>query len=444
MGAGWTRFRGPNGSGTVEAGNLPEGFSPASSVVWKTAVPFGRSSPVLAGGRVILTGSEGKRLVTEAYDAGTGRRVWRRELTATHSHKTYAANDPASPTPAADEEAVYSFFADFGLVSYTLDGRERWRLPLGPFENFYGMSGSPVVAGGMVFLLCDQVRNSFLIAVDAGTGKPRWKRERAGATEGWSTPVVYRDQLIAVGSKGVDSYQLATGEPRWSYALGSTGSMGSPAIHGGHVIVTAMGVDQPWMPSFAPLRDKLDRNRDGRLSREESKEEKDWFEHFAWVDSSGDGLIEEKEWETARAMGVGDYGAVALPLNGKGRLEAGAARWRLKRSLPYVPAPVLYGGVFYMVKDGGIITSVDPETGKVYKQGRSAEAPGQYLASPVAADGKVYLFSEAGKVTVLKAGAQWEVLSVNDMGEEIFATPAIGEGRIYLRTRGNLYAFGRR
>ena len=116
----------------------------------------------------------------------------------------------------------------------------------------------------------------------------------------------------------------------------------------------------------------------------------------------------------------------------------------MKRNLPYVPSPVLYQGVYYMVKDGGITTSINPATGEILKQGRAADSLGEYYASPVAANGKIYLLNEAGKLTVLKAGGEWEVLGVNDMGEEAYATPTIADNRIYVRTRSSLYCFGLR
>ena len=423
------------------ATGLPVEFGPSRNVAWKQAVPFGRSSPIVFRGRVFLTASEGEQLITLAFDAATGRPLWRGELKRAREHKIYRANDPASPTPAADEKGVYAFFPDFGLVSYTLDGKERWRHPLGPFENFYGISTSPVVARGLVVLLCDQSRGSFAIAIDRETGRKRWMRDRQGFPEGWSTPIIHEDQLLAVGTTRVDSYHLATGESRWWIPLSSNGSMGSPVLYGDSLIVTASGSDQPWLPSFAAARAKLDRDGDGRLSIPESSGEKEWFEHFGWLDSNHDERIEEREWETARAYGVGEFGAVSIPLVGKGRLESSAIRWRFKRSLPYVPAPVLYDGVFYMVKDGGIITSLDPATGAVHKQGRTGTAGGQYLSSPVAADGKVFLFSEEGRATVLKAAPQWEILAANELGEECYSTPAIGADHIFVRTRGTLYAF---
>jgi outer membrane protein assembly factor BamB len=396
---------------------------------------------------VFLTASEGDTRVTLAYDALTGRQLWRREIKCERTHKIFKVNDPASPTPAADDHAVYVFFPDFGLISYTFDGEERWRRVLGPFNNFYGMATSPVVAQGLVLLLCDQQSGSYLIGVDKETGRDRWRTERPGATLGWSVPAVHSPpkgpaDIITFGSTRVDSYSLATGEPRWWMPIGSDGSMGSPLIFGDTAIVTANGHDEPWMPTFDSTLAKYDKDGDGRISHDEFKEDKDWSLHFGWIDSSHDGFIDAREWNTARTFGLGDYGVMAIPLAGKGQLSSKALRWRFKRNLAYIPAPLIYDSVFYMVRTGGIVTSLDPATGALLKQGRTEKAPGEYYASPVAADGKIFLVSEEGKVSVLKAAPQWEVLAVNSLEEETYATPAISGGRIYVRTRGTMYCFG--
>src|SRR6266404_4486610 len=139
----WSQFRGPNGSGVDSAAGYPVEFSPSKNVVWKKAVPYGQSSPVVAGNRLYLTASESGHLLTICIDAKTGSELWRREIRRQRSHKIYSANDPASPTPVADESGVVVFFPDFGLTAYTRDGKNRWALPLGPFKNFYGMAASP-------------------------------------------------------------------------------------------------------------------------------------------------------------------------------------------------------------------------------------------------------------------------------------------------------------
>ena len=126
---------------------------------------------------------------------------------------------------------------------------------------------------------------------------------------------------------------------------------------------------------------------------------------------------------------------------GRGDLATTNVVWSMQKFLPNVPSPLHYENVLYIVKDGGILTSLDPPTGKILKQARLSGAPGTYYSSPVAADGKIYTISQEGKVTVIRSGAQWEVLAVNDLGEDTFATPAIAGDRIYFRTRTRLYCF---
>jgi outer membrane protein assembly factor BamB len=443
----WTQFRGPNGSGVDLAVGYPVEFSPSKNVVWKKAIAYGQSSPVVAGGRVYLTASEKDRLLTICLDAKTGLELWKREIPRKKVQEIFRANDPASPTPVADDSGVVAFFPEFGLAAYTREGKDRWTVPLGPFKNFYGMAASPIVAGDVVVLVCDQQNGSFLLAVDRKTGRQRWKTERA-ADIGWATPMVFRPsegpaQLIVMGSARLDSYYLDTGEQRWWMPIGTMGALGTPVAAGSTLMVSTLSSNEPAMPTFEAMLAMYDKDHDGRLSHEEFKGDKDLGEHFGWIDADGDGFIIAAEWNAARSLGTGDYGAVAIrPDKAQGKLESGVVQWRFKKNLPYIPAPLVYNNVYYMIRDGGIITSLDPATGKLLKEGRSREAIGEYYASPVAADNKLFLANTDGKMTVLKAGAEWEVLAVNDLGDEVHATPALSEGRIYVRTRSFLYCFG--
>jgi outer membrane protein assembly factor BamB len=447
--AQWGQFRGPNGSGVDTAAGYPVTFSPTQQVVWKAALPYGQSSPVVAGSQVYVTARDGEQLVTLAFDAGTGRERWRRAITPPRRADIYKANDPASPTPAADEHGVVVFFADFGLAAYAPDGKPQWTLPLGPFKNFYGMAGSPIITGDTVILVCDQMTGSFMVALDRRTGRERWRRARPGVTVSWTTPMVFAPgggadpQLIALSSSRLDGYTLATGEPRWWMPLSSQGAIGTAVAHGDMVIVATLGANEPWMEPFESALKTFDADKDGKLSRAEYATEKGFGEHFGWVDADGNDILEKAEYDDARAMGFGEYGLAAVkPAGLSGKVDPNVALWRFKKNLPFVPTPVVYEGLLYMVKAGGIVTAIDPSTGQATKEGRSKDAPGDYTASPIAADGKVFLASVNGKVTVLKAGRDWEILGVNDLGEEINATPALSGGRLYVRTRGMLYCFG--
>jgi outer membrane protein assembly factor BamB len=445
--AQWARFRGPNGSGVDLSAGYPVEFSPARNMAWKASIPYGQSSPVVVGTRLYVTASEGDRLITFCVDTRTGREIWRRDVRRERVQGAYKANDPASPTPAADETGVVAFFPEFGLLSYNNDGQVRWTSRLGPFKNFYGMAGSPIIEGNTVVLVCDQQAGSYVIALDRSTGRQLWKTDRPGMTIGWSTPMVFRPDatrtdLIVLGTTRLDGYDLASGAQRWWLPLASEGALGTPLAHGDTLMISTRGSNEPQLPTFAAALSQYDKDKDGRLSLQEFRGDADFGEHFGWIDENDDKLIVAREWDTARALGLGEWGAIAVrPGNARGQLEAAAIRWRLQRNIPYIPTPLLYQGVYYMVKTGGIITSLDPATGRILKEGRSPAALGEYYASPVAADGKVFLANTEGKITVLKAGAEWEVLAVNEIGDEVSATPALSEGRVYVRTRSALYCF---
>lgn len=441
----WPQFRGINGTGVSPDRGLPSVFGKAN-LDWRLAVPFGRSSPIVAGDRIYLTALEGEKLITLAVDRKKGMVLWRREIIRDHAHKLYKGNDSASATPVADGRNVYAFFTDFGLVSYDRDGRERWRLRLGPFNNFYGVSSSPVISNGILIQVCDQRKGSFLIAVDTGTGKIRWRKERPGSdVEGFSTPVFWQEngktQIIVSGVGRVDAYALETGENLWWVGEQGAWPIATPALGNGVLFVSGYGNASPTSPPFAQIRKRLDKNGDGQIQPEEGKAEEFFRDHFGYLDADGNGAVTEGEYEAFRKLEIRKYGLVAVQAGGRGDQTAHHLLWRYDKSYPFVTSPVLYEGVLYFVKDGGIITSMNPSKGEVWKVGRTRDALGEYFASPVAADGKLYFVSLEGKLTTVKANKQWDILAVSDLGEESYATPAVASGRIYIRTRDALYSF---
>ncbi|HEY7474863.1 MAG TPA: PQQ-binding-like beta-propeller repeat protein [Vicinamibacterales bacterium] len=439
----WPRFRGPNGSGVSEATGLPVTFGPTTNLIWRTPIPFSRSSPVVSGDRVFLTTVEGDALVTICLDRATGRERWRRAVVRSRVTPAFKLNDAASPSPVTDGANVYVFFPDVGLLSFDADGRERWRLPLGPFDTFYGLGASPILADGTLLLVCDTRTKAFLIAVDAATGAVRWRVERTEIRfEGHASPVLWEPrgepaQVIVLGVNRLDAYAVMTGERLWWVRGLAFLPVASPLVDRGLVVVSTWGSESPTGPSFQDLL-KSDANRDGRLSRDEAKD----FDEFGAVDKDSDGFIYEREWDELIKAGVGDYGMLAVRPNGRGDLTASGVAWRDKRNYSPVPTSLIYKDVLYVVKSGGVITSLDPQTGKVLKVDRSREALGEYYASPVAADDKVFFINDAGKVTVVKAGREWGILSVNDLGEETYATPAIAGTQLFIRTRAAVYCFG--
>lgn len=449
--ADWPRFRGPNGSGLGEGPPPPVEFSPGRGVVWKATLPPGLSSPVLAGDRVFVTGAEAQSLVTIALDRATGAVVWRRELPRARSLPVDRRNHPASPTPASDGENVYVFFQDFGLVSYDRAGGERWRFPLGPFDNAYGMGASPIVADGLLVLACDQGNGSFLLALGKDDGRQRWRVERPEARSGHSTPIVHRPQggpaqLLLPGSFLLTAYVLQTGEKLW-WVRGLAFEMkATPVIRGGsvfvHGTVSATFEDSYGgaVPGFEQLR-AHDVDGDGRFSREEVPDTlaARWMK---LLDLDGDGFLGPAEWAYFQAARSSAGGLWAFRLGGRGDMTAASALWHYDRSVPQLPSPLIAGDLLYMVADGGILTALDPETGRALSRTRLEGAVDSYYASPVAAGGRLLVVSEAGRAVVLAGGARPRVLAVNDLEDAVYATPALADGRIYLRTRGALYCFG--
>ena len=441
----WLQFRGPNGAGVAEGFSLPAEFSSTKNVAWKTPVPFARSSPVITADRIFLTATEGDKLITLALDRKSGKLLWRRDAIRARHMPIYKANDGASPTPVSDGKNVYAFFAELGLISYGPDGKERWRVPLGPFNSFYGMGGSPVLVGNTLVMVCDQRTDSFIIAVDKRNGKELWKKSRPNF-EAYSTPAIYRPkdgpaQAIVLGSQSVDAYSLDKGERLWWVTKIGSYPKGVPVMGTEMVYVIGEGADEPFLPPFDEMLKQFDADKDQRIHRDEVKSQKEALEHFGWLDANSDGYIERTEHDFVRNSTTSGHGLTAVRLAGQGDLTSSNIVWQLKKAYPGIPAPLVYRGVMYLMKEGGIVSSVDPASGQVLKQGRTPNALEEYYASPVAGDGKIFVVSASGKVTVLKADAQWEILATSDLDDEVWATPAIAGGNLYIRTRSNLYAF---
>ncbi len=439
----WSRFRGPNGSGVSASSNLPVEFGPEQNVRWAVEVPFGRSSPAFGEDRIFLTATDGGSLVTLALERSSGQTVWRRTVERTETAELYSANDSATPTPVTDGSNVYVLFHEAGVVSYDAAGQERWHHPLGSFRNFYGVSASPVLAGERLLVLCEQAMGSFLLALDKDTGKVLWRAARPGRRESYTTPILYPAgdsprEVLVYGSQWIDAYDLETGEVAWSLGGVSAGPVASPVLDGGRLFVVGKDQEPEPLPPFSEIAGKHDKNGDACLT--EAELEGSWMApHLGWLDVDANGCLSAEDWAaTDQEMGTEEWGAFAIELDGaEGKPTT---LWNYRRNASYIPSPVVYDGVFYMVRDS-IVSSLDAGTGAVHKRGRLARGKMKVYASPVAGDGKIYFASVEGRVAVVKADSQWEVLAVNDLEDEIYASPAIVAGRLYVRTRGRLYCF---
>ena len=449
----WSRFRGPNGSGLSSAANVPTEFGPEKNLLWRLALPPGHSSPILFRDRIYLTAFRDDVLVTIAIDRAKGRILWERAAPTVKTKIVDKRNNPASPSPAVDDGGVYVFFPDYGLIGYDATGSERWKLPLGPFSNIYGMGASPVIVGNLIVLACDQSLGSFVIAVNKRTGRVQWRVDRPEAKSGHSTPIVWRgadgkDQILLPGSFLLTSYDAATGRKLWWVGGLSFEMKSTPVIGGDTIYVNGYGapVNDPGKKVSVPPADDVWKTADADGNGVLSKTEFPKFTPAFWFDVADldtNGSLTRDEWAYYRAALDSENGMLAIKLGGSGDMTDKAIRWKYQRSVPQLPSPLLFGGVLYMVNDNGIITTLNPGTGALIKQGRLTGAPGPHFASPTAADGHIFFTSEAGAIVVVAPGGDLTPIAVNELKEDTYATPAFADGRVYVRTTAALYAFGK-
>ena len=458
----WSQFRGPNGSGVSETKGLPTEFGPTKNVVWKTELPAGHSSPVLTSDRIFVTAHTKEKLFVICLDRKTGKILWQREAPRAQEGRLQNVNGPASPSPVTDGTNVYVFFQDFGMISYDRAGKERWKLPLGPFNMFYGFGASPILVDNKVVLPVDQDNpSSYLIAVDKNSGKVLWKVDRPSVISGYSTPIIYQPkqgakQIIIPESFQLSAYSVEDGKRVW-WVRGLACEMKSIASHDSeYLYINGWGFpqNQPGRQvptiSFEEGLAAYDKDKDHMIGKAEiaaaggtAMMDKMLNAAFEAFDLNRDEKLNDKDWEVFRAMMAAENGLLAIKMGGQGDQTANAIRWRYTKPVPQVPSTLLYQGVLYMINDSGILLSFDPATGNVLKQGRLHGAIDKYFSSPVAADDKVFLIGQGGQVSVLKAAGDWQVLAVNELDDECYATPAISDGRIYIRTRSALYCFGK-
>jgi len=407
--AEWPQFRGPNSSG-IGDGKPPVEFGPSQNVLWKTAVGSGLSSPIIAKGHVFLTEFDRptKQLATVCIDQRTGKILWRRTVAPAEIEKVHDISSPAAPTPATDGERVYVYFGSYGLVSYDFDGKLLWerRLPLS--QNIYGAVASPIVAGDLL-VLNHQGKDAYLLGVNRRDGKTVWKTDRSKFQYGWSTPVYWRhdglDEIVVLGgdfgpNQRLMAYNLADGAERWWVAGLPPCGKSTPVIGSNMVF-------------------------------------------FAAPDIILNVEAEKRNPERAAQIYANNGSRVmAIRPGGKSEVNQTHVAWTQTKGVPGVPSPLYYNGRLYTVQNGGIVFSRVAKTGELIYSGRTG-AMGYYYSSPVAADNKIYVASEEGVVVVLDGGEELKVLARNKLDGQILATPAIVDGKIYVRTEDHLYAFGR-
>ena len=383
----WPQFRGPTGQGHSSERGLPLDWSESRNVKWKTPVPGrGWSSPVVAGGRVWLTTSvkaNGASLRAVAYDVETGREAVNVEVFHLRSADLLnAKNSHASPTPIADGDRVFVHFGAEGTAALTTSGEIVWKTRL-PYQSQHGNGGSPLLYGDLLILSCDGSDQAFVVALDTRTGKVRWKTSRRQPwDQAYTTPL-----LIRVGEQdqvvSVGAYRAAAYDPQTGKELWRVGY--------------ADGFSNVPRPVF------------------------------------GHGLV-------YIATGFQQPTLLAVRPDGSGDVTRTHVAWTLRRAAPLTPSPLIVGDEIYIVNDGGIASCLDARTGGTHWQQRLG---GEYSASPVFADGRIYALSEAGDTVVFAPGAGFKVLAKNSIGEKCQASMAVSKGRIFIRSDKSLFCISK-
>ena len=420
----WPSFRGPNASGVAEGTNPPVTWDleKSQNVLWKTDIPgLSHSSPIVWGNNIFVitaVSSEAKPTFKAkdrgidlanddarhtwmifALDKRNGRVIWtEKAYEGVPRAKRHVKATQANSTPVTDGRYVVALFGSEGLACYDIKGKLQWKQDLGVLnpglwddkESSWGHASSPIIYRDLVIVQADGHKQSFIAAFNLKDGKQAWRVERNEITS-WTTPTIYqgkdRVELIANGGRFIRGYDPLTGKELWRFADNDTQvKMQAPLIANDLIYITGGYPPGRAMYAFRP-------GAVGDISLK-SGEDKNAF--LAWSTSKGS---------------------------------------------PYTPTPIIYGDLFYVLADNGVLSAYDAKTGaNVYQQ----RLPTSFSASPVAADGKLYLSSEDGDVFVVKAGRQYELLSRNVMGQPLMSTPALTEGMLIVRGEKAIYALGER
>lgn len=464
----WAQFRGPNASGITGEEDVPVDFGPQTNVRWKTSVLPGASSPCVWGDRIFLTGFENsaKRLEVLCLNRESGQILWRRDVQTQQIEKVHASSTPASGTTATDGERVYAYFGSRGLLCYDYDGNLLWSIDLPVPQMRNGTGTSPVIVGDVVLLNRDQKTDPQLLAVNKVTGEIVWSHPHLFGpgiiSEGYATPIVWKDQVILHTHEGIRAIKLSDGELVWQVNAATTGCS-TPVISGNTLFVaTWQNLGEPALRTELPTFEQLlehDADNSGTIGFAEFPAKYRLFDRpeasdekyvnaplrmvLGMVDADKNREVTQDEWKQFGqrfSNFVKDHGLLAIQLGGQGNVTETHVRVLQKQNIPEVPSPLAHDDQIYIVKNGGIVTCLDAISGKRLARKRLS-ATGSYYASPIAVGDRIYLTSVQGVVTVLRAGKQLEVIAENDLGERIMATPAAVDGTLYVRTNEHLYAF---
>lgn len=449
----WPQFRGHNASGvSLESRHLPVHFSTTENVAWSADVGEGVACPIIVQNRCYSTGmTDERKFAVFAHDASTGRELWKQVFDTGPLPTITRPNTQASSTPCADAERVYVHFSTLGLLALDArDGHVVWKyeLPRAYYLLGWGTAQSPVLYQDMLIYNQDDDLGPFLLALDKKTGKLRWKTPREDMLAGYAAPVVCtaqgRTDLVIAGSGKMQGYDPAHGHLLWSCNSLLRTIMVSPVVRDDMIYISLESYgDTNRVLKYALLEWK-DTNQDGKLARSEL--DPAFYEKFDKADTNRDGVLAGDEldhaFQSPKNMSGGGKMIQAIRGGGLGDVTKTHLAWNLTHAAPSnIASPLVYENRLFLVKKGGLSAAFDPATGKELWAQKRINNLGNYYASPIAGDGKVYVMGENGFLVVLHLDDKPTVLAKNDLGESCVATPAIADGRLFVRTVKKLYCF---
>lgn len=386
----WPVWRGPRGDGTSLEKNPPVHWSATSNVVWKTAVPGeGHSSPIIWNDQIFLTTAfkETQERALLSFDRKSGKMLWQQTVIKAPLEAKNGENSYASSSAATDGKLVYVTFLEGSNVvvaAHDLAGKQAWLVKPGQFYSQHGFSHTPVLFEDKVIVVCYSKGENFVVALNKADGSIVWKTKEDAATQSYSAPLIRemagRMQMVVAGNRSVTSYDPRTGKKLW-FCTG----------HSEDSVVTA-----------------------------------------AYNEKTGL-VLTSSSWPKKVL--------IAIKPDGEGDVTATKVAWRNELGAPYVPSPISVGDWFFTCSFSGRETCCfDAASGNILWK----EKTGAYHASPVVANGLIYFLNDEGVMTVVKAGPKFELAARNELGEKTFASPAICDGQMFLRTFENLYCIGAR
>lgn len=463
----WAQFRGPNCTGISQtAQNLPVVFSETENVAWSVKLGDGIASPVVAAGRVFTTAMvDEKTIGLFAYDAARGEELWKRTWPIGDVDDIHHTNTHAAITPAADAERVYFYFGTLGMLAVDArTGEDVWQveLPVPYFVFKWGAGMSPVLYKDLLLFCQDDDLFPAFYAFDKETGALRWKDDREDMAVNYSHPVIceteHGDEIVVAGTGLLIGYDPATGERLWKARTLLRNIKTTPVSLNGVIYISLQsgGIANQWLASV----DRAETgNGDGKLTREEIQAfvgkrpvPEAFFEKtFGRGDLNGDGVLEGEELDRAFMHPENFAGAVfgdenpaseyilAVRGGGRGDVTETHVLWKHPtKHTDHIVSPLIVDDRMLLIKCGGIATCFDTAKGESLYGPVRIRNGGDYFASPVSGDGKIYIAGENGHIVVLKNSKDFEVLSVNDMGASILGTPAIADNALFVRTREKL------